>query len=41
MSYHQLTQTNRIEIAVLSRNGSSLRAITAQIGCHRLAGHAP
>jgi len=33
MSYHQLTQTKRIEIAVLRRAGLSLRAIAAQIGC--------
>jgi IS30 family transposase len=34
MSYHQLTQTNRIEIAVLFRAGMSYRQIAHQIGCH-------
>jgi transposase, IS30 family len=34
MSYHQLTQTNRIEIAVLFRTGLSYRAIGRQVGCH-------
>ena len=34
MSYHQLTQTNRIEIAVLLRTGLSYRAIGDQVGCH-------
>lgn len=34
MSYHQLTQTNRIEIAVLFRTGLSYRAIAVQVGCH-------
>ena len=33
MSYHQLTQTNRIEIATLKRAGLSLRSIAAQVGC--------
>jgi len=32
MSYHQLTQTKRIEIAVLQRAGLSLRTIATQIG---------
>lgn len=34
MPYHQLTQTNRIEIAILSRTGMSYRAIGTHIGCH-------
>ena len=34
MSYHQLTQTNRIEIAVLFRTGMSYRDIGKQVGCH-------
>ncbi len=34
MSHHQLTQTNRIEIAVLFRTGMSYRAIGKQVGCH-------
>jgi len=34
MSYHQLTQTNRIEIAILLRAGMSCRAIARQLGCH-------
>ena len=33
MSYHQLTQTNRIEIATLFRTGLSYRAIAKHIGC--------
>lgn len=33
MSYHQLTQTKRIEIAALRRAGFSLRGIATQIGC--------
>jgi len=34
MSYHQLTQTNRIEVAVLFRTGMSYRTIAKQVGCH-------
>jgi protoheme IX farnesyltransferase len=34
MSHHQLTQTNRIEIAVLFRAGMSYRDIGKQVGCH-------
>jgi transposase, IS30 family len=34
MSYHQLTQTNRIEIAILFRTGMSYRDIGRQVGCH-------
>jgi len=34
MSHHQLTQTNRIEIAILFRTGMSYRSIGKQIGCH-------
>jgi transposase, IS30 family len=34
MSHHQLTQTNRIEIAILFRTGMSHRGIGRQIGCH-------
>ena len=34
MSHHQLTQTNRIEIAILFRTGMSYRCIGKQIGCH-------
>ena len=34
MSYHQLTQTNRIEIAVLYRSGMRYREIGKQVGCH-------
>jgi len=34
MSHHQLTQTNRIEIAVLFRTGMSYRAIATQLGFH-------
>jgi IS30 family transposase len=34
MSHHQLTQTNRIEIAILFRTGMSYRTIARQIGCH-------
>jgi IS30 family transposase len=34
MSHHQLTQTNRIEIAVLFRAGMSYRSIAKQVGCH-------
>lgn len=34
MSHHQLTQTNRIEIAVLFRTGMSYRAIGKQVGFH-------
>jgi len=34
MSHHQLTQTNRIEIAILFRTGMSYRAIGKQIGFH-------
>jgi IS30 family transposase len=34
MSNHQLTQTNRIEIAILFRTGMSYRAIGKHIGCH-------
>ncbi|MGH7964942.1 MAG: IS30 family transposase [Candidatus Binatia bacterium] len=34
MSYYQLTQTNRIEIAILFRTGMSYRAIAKHIGCH-------
>jgi len=34
MSHHQLTQTNRIEIAILFRTGMSYRDIGKQIGCH-------
>jgi len=34
MSYHQLTQTNRIEIAVLFRAGMSYRDIGKQVCCH-------
>jgi len=34
MSYHQLTQTNRIEIAVLFRTNMSYRSIAKQVGCH-------
>lgn len=34
MPYHQLTQTNRIEIAILFRSGMSYRSIGKQIGCH-------
>ena len=34
MSHHQLTQTNRIEIAILRRSGMSYRAIGNQVGCH-------
>jgi len=34
MSYHQLTQTNRIEIAILFRTGMSYRDIGKQVGCH-------
>lgn len=34
MSHHQLTQTNRIEIAILFRTGMSYRDIGKQVGCH-------
>lgn len=34
MSYHQLTQTNRIEIAVLCRSGLSYRQVAKQLGIH-------
>ena len=34
MSHHQLTQTNRIEIAILFRTGMSYRAIARHVGCH-------
>lgn len=34
MSYHQLTQTNRIEIAVLFRSGLSYRQVARQLGIH-------
>jgi IS30 family transposase len=34
MSHHQLTQTNRIEIAILFRTGMSFREIGARIGFH-------
>ena len=34
MSHHQLTQTNRIEIAILFRTGMSYRSIAKQVGCH-------
>lgn len=34
MSNHQLTQTNRIEIAILFKTGMSYRAISRHIGCH-------
>lgn len=34
MPHHQLTQTNRIEIAILFRTGMSYRAIARQVGCH-------
>ena len=34
MSHHQLTQTNRIEIAILVRTGMSCRSIGRQVGCH-------
>jgi IS30 family transposase len=34
MSHHQLTQTNRIEIAILFRTGMSYREIGSRIGFH-------
>jgi IS30 family transposase len=34
MPYYQLTQTNRIEIAILFRTGMSYRSIAKQVGCH-------
>lgn len=34
MSYQQLTQTNRIQIAVLFRTGMSYRQVATQVGCH-------